>query len=104
VNTATGKALLTGTIKCTRNDAFRLALELHQDQKVNGQAVDVHSASDIPVACTTSATPWSATMGLSDGQVFQAGAGRATAQTFGTPEWVTPAGATGAVKISIARK
>ena len=26
---ATGKALLTGTIKCTRDDTFRLALELH---------------------------------------------------------------------------
>ena len=27
VNATTGKALLTGTIQCTRNDAFRLALE-----------------------------------------------------------------------------
>jgi len=104
VNATTGKALLTGTIKCTRNDAFRLGVELHQDQKVNGQVIDVHSASDIPVTCTTSATPWSATMGLSNGQVFQGGAARATAQTFSSPEWVTPAGAASAVKISITRK
>jgi hypothetical protein len=104
VNATTGKALLTGTIKCTRNDAFRLALELHQDQKVNGQVVDVHSASDIPVTCTTSATPWSASMGLSNGEVFRSGAASATAQTFATPEWVTPAGAAGAVKISFTRK
>ena len=103
VNTTTGKALLTGTIKCTRNDAFRLALELHQDQKVNGQIVDVHSASDIPVTCTTTATAWSATMTLTDG-AWQNGAARATAQTFQTPDWVTPAGKAGAVKISFTRK
>jgi hypothetical protein len=104
VNATTGRALLTGTVKCTRNDTFRLALELYQDQKVNGQVVDVHAASDIPVACTTSAQPWSATMALSNGEVFQAGAARATAQTFNTPEWVTPASAASAVKISFTRK
>ena len=103
VNTTTGKALLTGTIKCTRNDVFRLALELHQDQKVNGQPVDVHSASDIPVTCTTTATPWSATMTLTDG-AWQNGAATASAQTFQTPEWATPAGKAGAVKISFARR
>jgi hypothetical protein len=103
-NTTTKKALLTGTIKCTRNDAFRLALELHQDQKVNGQVVDVHSASDIPVTCTTSAQPWTASMGLTPGEAFQAGAARATATTFQTPEWVAPANVASAVKISSTRK
>jgi len=103
-NTTTTKALLTGTIKCTRNDAFRLALELHQDQKINGQVVDVHSASDIPVTCTTSAQPWSASMGLTSGEAFQSGAARATAVTFQTPEWVTPASVASAVKITVTRK
>ncbi len=101
---AAGKALLTGTIKCTRDDAFRLALELHQDQKVGKQIVDVHSASDIPVTCGTTAKSWSATMGLTPGETFQAGAARVIASTLQTPEWVTPASATGAVKISVARK
>jgi len=104
VNATTGKALLTGTIKCTRNEAFRLALELHQDQKVNGQVVDVHSASDIPVTCTPSATAWSASMGLAAGEAFKGGAARATANTFNTPEWVTPASAASAVKISISKR
>jgi hypothetical protein len=103
MNTTTGKALLTGTIKCTRNDSFRLALELHQDQKKNGQVIDVHAASDIPVACTTTPQPWSASMTLSDG-AWQNGAARATSQTFATPEWVTPAATAGAVKISLTRK
>jgi hypothetical protein len=101
---AAGKALLTGTVKCTRDDAFRLGLELHQDQKVGKQVVDVHSASDIPIACSTTAKPWSAAMGLMAGEAFKAGAARATAQTFSTPEWVTPASAASAVKLSIVRK
>lgn len=96
---ATGKALLTGTLKCTRNDTFRLALELHQDQKVGKNVVDVHSASDIPVNCTTTAQPWSATMVLSDGQTFQVAAAKATAYTFQTPDWVTPASVAAAVRI-----
>jgi hypothetical protein len=103
VDRTTGRAALTGTIKCTRYDSFRLALELHQDQKVNGQVVDVHAASDIPISCWTTAQPWSATMTLTDG-AWQSGAARATAQTFATPLWVTPASAAGAVKISVARR
>ena len=104
VSAITGKALLTGTIKCTRNEAFRLALELHQDQKVNGQVVDVHSATDIPVTCGTSPTAWSASMGLLPGEAFKGGAARAIANTFSTPEWVTPASAAGAVKIAISKR
>jgi hypothetical protein len=100
---ATGKALLTGTLTCTRADTFRLALELHQNQKVGKQVVDIHSASDIPVSCTTTAQSWSAQMVLTDGEKFQNGAANATASTFQTPEWVTPANAASAVKISIRR-
>lgn len=103
-NTTTGKTTLTGTVKCTRNDAFRLALELHQDQKVNGQVVDVHSASDIPVTCTTGATAWSTTMSLLPGEAFKSGAAQATATTFNTPEWATPASVAGAVKVALVRK
>jgi len=103
-NTTTKKALLTGTIKCTHNEAFRVALELHQNQKINGQVVDVHSASDIPVACTTSSQPWSVSMGLAAGEAFQSGAARATAVTFQTAEWVTTASVGSAVKISVTRK
>lgn len=87
----------------TRNDSCRLALELHQDQKVGGQVVDVHAASDIPVTCTTTARPWSATMVLTDG-AWKSGAAWASAQTFNTPVWATPAGAAAPVKISFSRK
>ena len=104
VDAATGRATLTGTIKCTRNDSFRLALELHQDQRVGKEIVDVHSASDIPMSCTTAAKPWSATMGLLPGEAWQAGAARATAVTFQTPQWMTPANVASGVKISFPRK
>jgi len=101
---ATGRALLTGTLKCTRDGSFRLALELHQDQKVGNEIVDIHSASDIPVNCSTTRKSWSATMVLSNGEAYQAGAARATAQTLNTPASVTPAGVASAVKISLTRK
>jgi len=43
-------------------------------------------------------------MALMPGEAFQTGAARATATTFQTPEWVTPANVATAVKISVARK
>jgi len=102
---AAGTAVLTGTVTCTRADAFRLTLELHQDQKVGKQVVDVHSANDIPVTCgTTTPKPWSAPMRLVAGETFQAGAARATAATFQTPNWVVPSSAAGAVRITYGRK
>ena len=104
VDAATGRALLTGTIRCTRDESFRLALELHQDQKVGKDIVDVHSASDIAVQCTTTAKPWSAAMALLPGEAWQAGAARATAATFQTPEWMTPASVASGVKISFTRR
>ena len=91
-------------MKCTRDETIPLALELHQDQKVNGQVVDVHAASDTPVTCTTSPTAWTANMGLTPGEAFKGGTARAIANTFSTPEWVTPASAAGATKLSISKR
>ena len=98
LNTSTGWAQLTGTVKCTRNDTFSLALELHQDQKVGREIVDIHSARTIPVSCTTTARAWSATMVLTEG-AFQSGPARASAFTLNTPEWAAPASVNAAVKI-----
>ena len=106
VSTATGKAMLTGTVKCTRADAFTLLLELHQDQKIGGEIVDVHSVSSLPVQCSTTAKAWSVPMTLVPGESFQAGAAKAIVGTFNneTPEWVTPASVTSGVRISLSRK
>jgi hypothetical protein len=106
VNAATGKAMLTGTIKCTRAEAFGLHLELHQDQKINGEIVDVHSVSALPVQCGATAKAWSVPMSLLPGEAFQAGAAKAIVQTsnIGMPEWVAPASVTSGVRISLSRK
>ena len=104
LDAATGQALLSGTIKCTRNDYVSLALELHQDQKVGKQVVDIHSADVLPLECTPSGGSWSTHMPLAAGEAFQAGAARATAVTFQAGEWVTPASVASPIKMSIARK
>jgi len=104
VDAATGQALLAGTIKCTRDEYFRLALELHQDQKVGKRVVDVHSADDFPLECTTAGASWHAHMPLAAGEAFRSGAGRAVAYTLQTPEWVAPARVASAVKLSLTRK
>ena len=103
LDTAVGYALLTGTMKCTRDETIPLALELHQDQKVGKTVVDVHAAATTQVACSPTTTTWGRKMFLSEG-AWQAGAARATATTYNTAEWVAPAAVSGAVKLSIVRK
>jgi hypothetical protein len=99
VDPANGRALLTGTVKCSRDETFRLALELRQSQKVGKKVIEVHAASSPQVSCGPTAQPWSSQMVLTEG-AWQNGAARATAQTFDTPEWVAPASAASAVKIA----
>jgi hypothetical protein len=103
LDATSGRALLTGTVTCSRDETFQLATELHQSQKSGKQVVDVHAASTAPMTCSTTAMAWSQQMVLTDG-AWQSGAGQAMAQTYQAPESVTPASAAGAVKISIARK
>ena len=98
VNHASGWATLTGTVKCSRDETLKLALELHQPQRVGKRIVDVHSAATESVACTTVARPWSASMVLTEGS-FQNGSATATAQTFEAEPWVAPASASSSVKL-----
>lgn len=93
-----GWAVLSGTVKCSRAESFKVALELHQPQRIGHETVDVHAASDVAVACGTTARPWSASMVLTDGS-FQNGSATATAQTFEAEPWVAPASASAAVKL-----
>ena len=104
VDPATGRALLSGTVTCARDETFQLALELHQSQKVGAkQVVDVHAADTPQVTCGTTPTPWAQPMVLTDG-AWQSGSAQATAQTYQTPSWLLPASVAGQVKISISRK
>ena len=99
VDGTTGRALMTGTVTCSRVDTFQLATELHQSQKSGRQVVDVHAASTGPVTCGTTSTAWSQQMVLTDG-AWQSGAGQATAQTYQVPPSVSPAFVAAAVKIA----
>jgi hypothetical protein len=103
VNQTTGWAVLTGTITCSRNETFSLALELHQTQRVGRVVTDVHAAATEPIACTTIARPWSASMVLTDG-AFQNGSATATAQTLDAEPWVASAAASSEVKLYRSRK
>jgi hypothetical protein len=103
VDAATGRAMLTGTVTCSQDETFQLALELHQTQKAGKQTVDVHAAAPTQATCGKTSRAWSQQMVLTEGG-WQNGSAQATAQTYQTPEWVVPASAASAVKISIVRK
>jgi len=103
VDAANGRALMTGTVTCSRDETFKLALELHQEQKVGKQVVDVHSAAAPTVSCGPTPRTWAQKMILTEGAWLN-GSAQATAQTYEAPEWVAPASVAGAVKIAISRK
>ena len=100
VNAGNGWATLTGTVKCSRAETFSLALELHQNQRIGKDIVDVHSAVTEPVVCDTTTRPWSASMVLSDGQEFKVSAtATASAVTYLAKPWVAQAEASQSVKL-----
>ncbi|MDF1503275.1 right-handed parallel beta-helix repeat-containing protein [Roseisolibacter sp. H3M3-2] len=103
VSQANGWATVTGTIRCSRAESFDVAVQLSQEQKAGRSTATVHAARTVPVACSTTARPWSASMVLTDG-AFSNGGAVVAAQTLGAAPWVTPATAGGTVKLYWARK
>ena len=103
LDTGSGYALLTGTMKCTRDETILLRLELRQDQKVGKVTNQVYTTADTQVACSPTTTTWAKKMFLTSG-AWQAGAAQATAKTIYLPDWVAPASVSSAVKLSIVRK
>ena len=95
IKNSTGWAVLTGTVTCTRDETFELAIELTQQQKKSGE---VGSAATVPVQCTTTPRMWSASMALTQGE-FQPGTAAAKAYTYNAEKWVTPAQASRDVKL-----
>ena len=103
IDLSNGWAVLTGTVKCSRDETFDLAVTLEQERRDGRGATDVHAATLVPVDCTTSLRPWSATMTVTNG-AFQIGGARATAQTTDAASWVAPTSATKTVKLFVERK
>jgi hypothetical protein len=98
-----GWAVLTGSVQCSRNETFELNVMLQQIQKVANGTKDVHAHASTPIACTTTAQPWSIALVSTDGP-FEVGSGTANVTTFNTRKWVTPASIAGTVKLVKARK
>jgi hypothetical protein len=98
VNPNNGWAVVTGSIRCSRDAAFDLAVDLKQTQKTGRVSADVQAAGSTPVACTTTVGPWSVALAPSNG-AFQVGSAQVSAQTVNAAPWVTPASATQAVKL-----
>jgi len=103
VSQSNGWATVSGTVTCSRNEAFSVAVEIHQSQKTGRGTKDVHAAASVPVQCSTTPRPWTASMVTTDGQ-FQNGTAVATAVTFATEPWVKPASVSAPVKMYWARK
>jgi hypothetical protein len=103
LDTGAGYALLTGTMKCTRDETILLGLELRQTQKVGKNTVTVHTTGTTQVACSPTATTWARKMFLTSGS-WVAGAAQATATTIYLPEWVAPASVTSGVKLAVVRR
>jgi hypothetical protein len=98
-----GWAWLTGSVQCSRNETFDLNVTLQQIQRVANGTKDVHTHATTPIACTTTAQPWSIALVSTDGP-FMAGSGTANVTTVNTRKWVTPASIAGTVKLVKARK
>jgi hypothetical protein len=98
-----GWATVTGTVTCSRVESMALDVQLTQAQKIGRNTVDAHAATTIPLDCSPTPRPWSASMALSNG-AFQVGYANAVAQTVNVPGWVAPANASRQVKIYWAKK
>ena len=95
VNAATGSAVVTGTVTCSRaGDQFGVVVDL-QEQK--GQKL-VLGFGGVGVSCTTTAQPWSATV-LPETGTFDVGSGVAKARTNDLPNWVTFATTSRSIKL-----
>jgi hypothetical protein len=102
VDPATGVALVTGTVQCTRGDVLQLGVQLNQTQKTGKTSTVVRGSGVASVNCWTSTQPWSLTATPWSG-TFQSGTAAATAFTSDPPVWVTPASVDESVKLFRAR-
>ena len=100
---ANGWVVVTGTVKCSRNEVFDLRVRLHQTQKSGRGTVDVDATATTPIVCTTGVRSWSASVGTGD-QAFELGTVLAGVSTVGTQPWVTPISLSQSVKLYKGRK
>ena len=99
-----GSVTIKGTVQCVRpEDTLRLGLQVNQTQKVGRTSTVVRGAAELPVNCTTTATPWTAVVAPWSG-TFKDGTASVSAHTIDPPVWVTPAYVQQAVRFARAKK
>jgi hypothetical protein len=98
-----GWAVVTGTVRCSRNEVFDLRVRLHQSQKTGRGTIDVEATATTPIVCTTGVRSWSVSVGAS-GQPFEMGTVLAGASTVTAEPWITPVSLSQSVKLYKGRK
>jgi len=97
---ASGLTTVTGTVSCSRaGDQFGVVVDLEQTQKAGKTTTVVRGTGSVGITCSTTAQPWSATVGALNGGVFATGPASAAARTNNTPAWVTPANTSRSIKL-----
>jgi hypothetical protein len=102
VDPTTGLVFVAGTVKCSTDDAFDLAVEVTQEQKSGRSTTVVKAAGKVSVSCSTSAKPWGVALAPSSGS-FEIGNAVVVTKTDAAP-WVTPATTSTPVKLYRGRK
>ena len=98
VDPSTGWVTAAGSVKCSRNETFDLAVEVKQEQKVGRATGVVQAAGKLAVDCTTAAQPWGIALAPSSG-AFSNGTAVVKTQTENTPASAKPSTVSTPVKL-----
>lgn len=101
VDRATGAAVLTGTVTCSRNETERVGMRLSLEQ--NQRGTPVRAMGFAATDCSTTPQSWSATLMPTSG-AFTSGTATAAAAMSDTPGWYRGGAASSAVKLVWSRR
>ena len=103
VDPKTGAATITGTMKCSRAEAFDLAVDVKQDQRLRRVSATVEGKATVRIGCDTTAKPWIASVTPPSGG-FENTVTTVSVQTANTAIGVTPGAASSEVQLFWARR
>lgn len=102
VDPTTGWVFVAGSVTCSTNETFDLAVEVSQEQKAGRASNVVKAAGKVTVTCSTSAQPWGIALAASSGE-FGNGNAVVTTKTEAGP-WIIPATVSTPVKLYWGRR
>jgi len=102
IDPATGWVFVAGSVTCSTNETFDLAVEITQEPKAGRGSQAAKASGKVTVACSTSAQPWGISLAPSSGEFAIGNAVVATKTEAGA--WIIPATATSTVKLYRGRK